>query len=707
MLAVRQWTGVFAAIGLVFSTSGRAQEPPARGVDLGTLQVTATPLPESIATVPASVSVVTHDELVRLGATDLRTALSLVGGVDIAPGGMSGPAGSVPEFQGLREFDAFLLLVDGVPWGGAFNPDLPSIDLNGVARIEVLRGAAPVKYGTTSFVGVINVIHRAPGESTPRVAFSAGSRASAGVALETPLHGDGPLKQSLAVDVARRNLRDDRAGYDRQHLLYRNAVETGGGGRFHLDFDVLRLQQSPQSPYPLDDQAEGLSPDVRMDSNQNPSDSRMNQERYHLVSGFDAPVGAGTWSTTVATTFRHQRNIRGFLRADNFQTGGGANADGFRQSVDQTDVYFDSHLQQELEPGLELVIGFNALYGSGEQQSDNFEYYADPAGATPPSSESRPVDEQTRLRDRRAFLGLYAQADWTFAPRWDFQAGVRLNRTIENRDTALWPSQASGEPAAHDSARAAKTRPSGVLALSHTLWNDQDGRLAAYASWRNTFKPAAVDFGPEAEGDILAPETARSWEAGLKGYLAAAALEWDAHLFSTDFDNVVIPEAQGNLPGTESGGRQRLRGLELDARGRIAGDWQWHAAYAFHQAEFRDFLEAHNGQAVQLSGNRLVMSPRHLFKAGIGYRPERGWQGYANLTAVGSRYYDRENDILAPGYGIVDAGVAYRFDRWTLRLDGRNLTDRRPAVSESELGPDQFYVMPARYVELGATFGWD
>ncbi|MGD8827960.1 MAG: TonB-dependent receptor, partial [Gammaproteobacteria bacterium] len=84
-----------------------------------------------------------------------------------------------------------------------------------------------------------------------------------------------------------------------------------------------------------------------------------------------------------------------------------------------------------------------------------------------------------------------------------------------------------------------------------------------------------------------------------------------------------------------------------------------------------------------------------------------GWQGYANLTAVGSRYYDRENDILAPGYGIVDAGVAYRFDRWTLRLDGRNLTDRRPAVSESELGPDQFYVMPARYVELGATFGWD
>ena len=38
----------------------------------------------------------------------------------------------------------------------------------------------------------------------------------------------------------------------------------------------------------------------------------------------------------------------------------------------------------------------------------------------------------------------------------------------------------------------------------------------AFADYRNTYKPAAIDFGPEAEPDILKPETASSWEAGLK-----------------------------------------------------------------------------------------------------------------------------------------------------------------------------------------------
>src|SRR4029077_1459446 len=128
-----------------------------------TIQVTATRTPEDVETVPASVTVISGQDLAARGVVDLPSALALAGGVSVAPGGENGPAGSVPEIWGLREFDAFLLVVDGVPWGGAFNPALPSLDLNNVDRIEILRGAAPVMYGATSFVGVIQVIHRAAG----------------------------------------------------------------------------------------------------------------------------------------------------------------------------------------------------------------------------------------------------------------------------------------------------------------------------------------------------------------------------------------------------------------------------------------------------------------------------------------------------------------------------------------------------------------
>jgi hypothetical protein len=47
---------------------------------------------------------------------------------------------AVPEFWGLRELDAFLLVVDDIPSGGAFNPALATLNLRDVDRIEVLRG---------------------------------------------------------------------------------------------------------------------------------------------------------------------------------------------------------------------------------------------------------------------------------------------------------------------------------------------------------------------------------------------------------------------------------------------------------------------------------------------------------------------------------------------------------------------------------------
>src|SRR5713226_6604957 len=163
------------SIAFLLAGVASAQQPPKTSE---TIEVTATRIAEDVTVVPASVTVIDGDDLRARNARDLQSALGPVAGVSIAPGGDGGPAGSVPEMWGLREFDAFLLVVDGVPWGGAFNPDLPALDLTDVDRIEVLRGSAPVMYGATSFVGVIHVIHRAPG--APGIGrVSAGSYGSA------------------------------------------------------------------------------------------------------------------------------------------------------------------------------------------------------------------------------------------------------------------------------------------------------------------------------------------------------------------------------------------------------------------------------------------------------------------------------------------------------------------------------------------------
>jgi len=70
-----------------------------------------TRLHESPDEVPAAIEVRTGDDLRNL-RDNAQDALALAAGVDVAPGGDKGRAGSVPELREPRELDAFLLVVD-------------------------------------------------------------------------------------------------------------------------------------------------------------------------------------------------------------------------------------------------------------------------------------------------------------------------------------------------------------------------------------------------------------------------------------------------------------------------------------------------------------------------------------------------------------------------------------------------------------------
>src|SRR5215813_6234329 len=146
------------------STSAPASASPSPAQQLPVIhervEVIATRLPEDPHDVPTAVETFNGNELRNRGYHDLRTALTFAIGVEVAPGGDAGPASAVPDFWGLKELDAFLLVVDGVPWGGSFNPALTTLDLNDIERVEVMRGPAPVTYGATSFVGVIHIVHK-------------------------------------------------------------------------------------------------------------------------------------------------------------------------------------------------------------------------------------------------------------------------------------------------------------------------------------------------------------------------------------------------------------------------------------------------------------------------------------------------------------------------------------------------------------------
>jgi outer membrane receptor protein involved in Fe transport len=688
-----------AAVLLLAPCAALAQAPPQPAASptppayTETVQVTASRIPEGIDEVPASIQVVTAEELRDRGATDLKSALALAAGVDIAPGGDGGPAASVPEFWGLREFDAFLLVVDGVPWGGAFNPALASLDLRDVERIEVQRGPAPVMYGATSFVGVIQVVRRAPGEKGTRVELSGGSFASGVGAVATRIPSWAGFDSSLSADFERKGFEDDRSSFKKGHLLWRNRRTTDAGA-FSFDIDGTLLRQEPASPTPR--QGPALSTLVPLDSNQNPLDAHLDEDRFYTRLGYDRKLSAGTWSSVLSFTHSGQEQLRGFLTEVSSDV---PNAAGFRADINTNDLYFDSHLAWERSKSWRAVAGVDYLFGKAEAEGDTFDYGVGLDGSGAPAS--IPLGEERAIKDTRNFLGVYANLEWLPAQAWRVDLGARLNHTSEERG--------EGEEEGSEEAEAKRddTRPSANVGVTWTPWTSGSDRLALFASWKNTFKPAAIDFNlaeeEEGEGGILEPETGNSYELGAKGELRDGKLRLELAGFLSDLKNIVVAQSVGGLPALANAGAIRLKGLELSVVARLVEHLFARGSYALHDARFRDYVMDFDGVPTQLEGKRFEMSPHHLAAVALSWAPAAGVFGSGELSYVGSRYLNKRNTALAGDYATLFAMVGYRHGRYELRLSGRNLTDRRDPVAESELGDAQYYRLFPRSFDLGAT----
>ncbi|MDP1825096.1 MAG: TonB-dependent receptor [Archangium sp.] len=120
----------------------------------------------SVDDAPASVTVITREELRAFGYQTLAEALQAVRGFFLADD-------RVYTYVGVRGFQPpgdlntrILVLWDGHPfndvWAGqAFTARDLDADLSAIDRIEVVRGPASILFGTGAFFGVINVVTRA------------------------------------------------------------------------------------------------------------------------------------------------------------------------------------------------------------------------------------------------------------------------------------------------------------------------------------------------------------------------------------------------------------------------------------------------------------------------------------------------------------------------------------------------------------------
>lgn len=135
---------------------------------LGQVQVTSVlKAPESVSDAPAAIYVITHEDIVRSGATTIPEILRLAPNLEVAQLNATSYAISARGFNvgfNAAFSNKLLVLIDGrsvyTPMFGGVYWDMQGVPPADIERIEVISGPGATLWGANAVNGVVNIITR-------------------------------------------------------------------------------------------------------------------------------------------------------------------------------------------------------------------------------------------------------------------------------------------------------------------------------------------------------------------------------------------------------------------------------------------------------------------------------------------------------------------------------------------------------------------
>jgi catecholate siderophore receptor len=210
-----------------------------------------------------------------------------------------------------------------------------------------------------------------------------------------------------------------------------------------------------------------------------------------------------------------------------------------------------------------------------------------------------------------------------------------------------------------------------------------------YVSWGNSYNPsgelgvyggtANTSLSPSNED--LSPEKNSNVEVGAQWQLASG-LQLRTAVFRTEKTNGRLQDLDTGF--TVLAGKRRVDGVEADLTGRITPDWDLYASVA-----------AMDGKIVTGSPNVQGNTPLGLARVAGSlwsvYRLGHGWEVGGGVRGQTGTWLTDTNlpGSRIPAYAILDATLAYVTDRYEVRLNLYNLTDRQYFIGGYQNAPNR------------------
>ncbi len=636
-----------SAISSLACGAAVAQETP----QLNDIVVTASGFEQQISSAPASISVISREELERGYYQNVTDALRDVPGV-VVTGGGRGDGGNDISIRGMPS-QYTLILVDGRPQSSresrpngdaGFEQDwLPP--LQAIERIEVVRGPMSTLYGSDAIGGVINVITRKVADSwhgniqldtVLQEDSASGDSRQANFYLSGPLVGER-LGLQLYGRTSERDEDDIEYGYEEkslQSLTARLSLAASDNHDFTAEAGIT--EQDRRSLVGRSGPVDGCRGGC--------TDSIGDYTNTHVAVTHSGRFDWGTSETFV------QRE-----RSENQS-----------RDIEITNT--------TAKTSAVIPLGMHMLTVGASWEEEALE-----------DATTNQISDRNTIENSQ--WALFVEDEWMLTDAWALTGGLRLDDD-DNYGSHLSP------------------RLYSVWNMTPE-WTLKGGVSTGYRS--PNLREITPDWGQVSRGGNiygnpdLEPETSLNKEIALL-YGNDAGLNGSLTLFHNDFEDKItriacptdICRDGANDFGSDPTYRVNIddavtQGVEASLGAPLTDTLALTASYTFTDSEQK------SGDYV---GEPLTQLPRHQVSATLDWDVNARLSQWTKVTYRGEESQPTtgpsQSSIVAPSYTFVDAGIGYQLnDSATVNAGIYNLFDER--ITYDEYG----YVDDGRRVWLG------
>ena len=613
--------------------------------------VTATRTENSMATAPASMSVITGDELRQQPASSLNEIVDKAVGVESQKDGGRGGRqmisirGMDPKYTMVMVNGRKMSSNNAIIRGNDF--DLTSIPQEDIERVEIIRGPMSALYGSEALGGVVNIITKKPNNdwnSSITGDFSRPTDRKGGIERSLGVNTGGALIDdelflNLSVNKMSRDAWKPFSG-DRAQVTGLEERETLGlsGGLSWLidDYQTLDFDATYS-----DDEREGYLETIR---NGNPTfNDTDNRVKRHSI----AVTHSGDWEWGESQARFTHEEVRNRNNLD-------------KNTAKETSNAVDGSITTEL--------GDHRLTFGGEVRKSELENKAEllDTGKTDVRQEA-----------------LFVQDEWSLNEDWTLTYGTRLDHH-EDFGTEF-------SPRAY---------------LVHTVTD----KLTVKGGFGQAFNaPSLLHLTEEyrlnsCRGDCwvvgnpdLKPETSTSYE--LSANYQESNWMVEAAIFRNDIDNL-IEQDRDNAIGHDDVNdkviytyknvdKARVDGLELGGRIALSEELTFKAGYTNIHAVDRT------------TDKRLLNRPRQTISAQLDWQAMDNLNTFVRGTHIGTQKVEEEREM--ENYSLLDVGLNYKLtSSFDVRAGLTNVTNRQLSNSTRQQG---YNIDPRTwYVGFSSTF---